>query len=325
MATKQRLQRYLPKDDIPLMDAFEEFIVEKEALLLTQKSIDNYAFAWKRFCSDMEIDKYYLANDIDSKVIFAWIKKLRDSGLKPVSINSYLTSIRAILYWCMDRETDHRYIKEPFKIQLVQCQDVPPKHYTDEEITALLVKPKRTACYSEWRSWAVINWILGTGNRASSVCNVRMGDIDFTRKEITIVYTKNNRALIIPLSPSLEMATNEFIRMWRRNAAPEDYLFPTITDGQLKPNHLWYCIKDYCKKRGVNKTSIHAFRHTFAIGWVRNNGNMFSLQKLLGHSNLEMTKRYVKLFAEDIKIDFELYNPLDTIKRKGSRVRKYDY
>ena len=48
---------------------------------------------------------------------------------------------------------------------------------------------------------------------------------------------------------------------------------------------------------------------------------MFALQKILGHSTLEMTKRYVKLFSDDIKEDYDKYSPLDTIKRNGKRTQ----
>jgi integrase/recombinase XerD len=55
--------------------------------------------------------------------------------------------------------------------------------------------------------------------------------------------------------------------------------------------------------------------------WVKNNGSEIKLQKILGHSTLDMTRRYVKLFAEDIKEDFDEFSPLDTIKRSQKRTQ----
>ena len=59
--------------------------------------------------------------------------------------------------------------------------------------------------------------------------------------------------------------------------------------------------------------------YAFARGWIKNNGNTFALQKMLGHSTLDMTRKYVNLFNEDIKEDFDSYNPLDNLKKCAKR------
>jgi len=66
-----------------------------------------------------------------------------------------------------------------------------------------------------------------------------------------------------------------------------------------------------CRGRGVNRTNLHGLRHSFERGWIRNNGNVFTLQKILGHSSQEMTRRYVKLFDDELKQDFDQFSPLD--------------
>ena len=60
----------------------------------------------------------------------------------------------------------------------------------------------------------------------------------------------------------------------------------------------------------------------FAKDWIRNTGDVFRLQKLLGHTTLEMTRQYVNMFNEDLKQGFEDYNPLDRLKKASSRTQK---
>ena len=71
---------------------------------------------------------------------------------------------------------------------------------------------------------------------------------------------------------------------------------------------------DYNKKRGVERTGMHRFRHTFAKQWVLMGGNVVSLQKILGHSSLEITQNYLNLLVTDVAKDVEEFNILRHFK-----------
>ena len=96
---------------------------------------------------------------------------------------------------------------------------------------------------------------------------------------------------------------------------------------QMKARGLTRAIEDYNKSRGVERTSIHAFRHWFAKKSVMNGVNIVQLQHLLGHSNLEILKHYVDILTEDLNYNNVEQNPLESIKiesqkSKYLRVRK---
>lgn len=98
----------------------------------------------------------------------------------------------------------------------------------------------------------------------------------------------------------------------------EDYLFPEYEKGgKLKERSAQDAIANYNKSRGVEKTSIHLFRHTFAKEYIMAGGNAIKLQKLLNHKNIETTMRYVNLYGADIADDLDLFNPLDNFKRNN--------
>jgi integrase/recombinase XerD len=54
--------------------------------------------------------------------------------------------------------------------------------------------------------------------------------------------------------------------------------------------------------------------HTFAKLWILNGGDIFRLQKILGHSSLDIVKEYVNMFSTDLQINFDEFNPLENIK-----------
>jgi integrase/recombinase XerD len=195
------------------------------------------------------------------------------------------------------------------------------KIFTDEEIDLLLDKPKSRDSFTDWRTWTIISWVLATGNRAATICEVKMGDVDYKSKEIHLRHTKNKKAQTIPLSSSLEVCLKEYIRIWRKEAGAEEWLFPNVGEEQLTTNALRHSFSRYCAARGVDKSNIHGLRHSFARAWIRNNGSTFQLQKILGHSTLEMTRRYVRLFSEDLKQDFDKFSPLDNIKKNSKRTK----
>lgn len=70
-------------------------------------------------------------------------------------------------------------------------------------------------------------------------------------------------------------------------------------------------------KRGIDKTSCHTFRHTFAKNWVMSGGDVFRLQKILEHSDLTVTREYVAMFGQDLQMNFEKFNLLDNLKGKN--------
>lgn len=312
MGIKAVIKRTGDKNAMTLVEAFDEFILEKQSRNLSNRTIKNYQEHFEIFKRDMKINEFIYCEEIDIKVIQYWIAELK-KRVNIESVNSYVKTIRAVLYWCMDEE--RKYISTPYKIYLLKNQEEPPKHYTKEEIEIITQKPFKGAPFGEWRNWAVICFILGTGARAGSICSIKIENVDFVNKEVSFPHTKNTRALIVPLSPALENVLKEYLRMWRKGASPSDYLFPTIGNTPFTSKTLWYATRNFFRSRGIEKTSVHGLRHTFAIEWIRNKGNPFILQRVLGHSSLQMTRKYVRLYSDDLKPDYELYSPLDNMKK----------
>ena len=316
MGVKRAIKRATSSELIPLQEAFDEFIAEKEAHNLSPATIRNYQQSYDFFTRFHEFTSETTTDEIKPTHFYKWINSMKLDGVKPTSINHYLRDCRTFFYWCMD--ADRKYIEPAFKITMIEGQEEQLKLFTDEELELLLEKPRRNDSFTDWRTWAIVNWVLGTGNRAATICDVRLSDINYSKREIALGHTKNKKAQIIPLSSSLETVLKEYVRMWRKDAPIDAWLFPNVGEDKLTTNALRHAFSRYCGSRGVDRTNIHGLRHNFAKGWVQNNGNMFALQKILGHSSLDMTRKYVKLFSEDIKEDFDKFSPLDTIKR-GSR------
>ncbi len=294
-------------------DCFDDFILAKKALGLAEKTLDSYKnhfHATGKFINwNVPIDS------IKKKDIDVLISHLRDKGLKSHTIASYLVTIKTFFSWA--REQGLSILHVP----LYKYEDSIKETYTDEELRLLLKKPNLRQCaFSEYRNWVIINMLLNSGCRAATLRNIKNSDIDLESGICYFRHTKNKKAQVSPLCSEMKHILQEYLR--HRKGTDNDYLFPNEFNGQMSENCLTSAIQRYNRARGVNKTSIHLFRHTFARKYLLDcGGNAFTLQKLLGHSTLEMTQKYCEIFNSDILRDYDNLSPLSQIQHSNSKIR----
>ena len=295
-------------------EAIQEFLDEKALLNLTEQTLKHYKENLERFAKYSKFDDDTPITEVNAKSVNKYKQHYLKQDVSYVTVNTYMIVLRTFVKWCERKD----YI-EPIEIQLVRGQETRVKYYTQEEMEKLLEKPIGSNHYGVWRTWAIIAFIYATGARAQSVCDVKMEDVDFYRKEVTFTHQKNKTLLVLPISEQLEKVLKEYIR--RCSMKNEEYLFPAITGEQLTTSGLNQAINNYCKNRRVPNRGVHALRHSFASQYIRNGGNPVKLQRILNHKSFRMTERYLHLFSEDLKVDYSDFSPLDTATRKKSRTK----
>ena len=144
----------------------------------------------------------------------------------------------------------------------IKEQDTVKETYTDEELEKLLKRPKKDCDFCEFRGWVIINFLLNSGCRASTVRNIQNRDVDLNSAEVVFRHTKSKKIQVIPLCRIMVDILRDYMSV--RKGKPEDYLFCDQFGGMLSENALRLAIERYNNRRGVSKTSIHMFRHTFA-------------------------------------------------------------
>ena len=257
----------------------------------------------------MSCFKQHVAIDNIRKVTIDVIEDFIDhemsKGNRITAINTRLRGLRVFFRWCADRG----YMNDP-RIVLLKEDETIKEPYTDEELQRLLKQPESDR-WTEWRNWAAVNTFLATGIRANTLVNIRIGDVDFGHDLIILKKLKNRKQQIIPLSSSLKDVLELYLQLW--DWTTEYNLFPTSANGQMTVHALETAVRHFNISRGVTKTSLHLFRHTFAKNYIMAGGGMVQLQTILGHSTLDMTRKYVHLYGQDIQKDFNLLNPLNNV------------
>ena len=157
-------------------------------------------------------------------------------------------------------------------------------------------------------------------SRAATVRAIQIRDVDLDGGVVFYRHTKNRKAQVIPLCSPMIAILREYGRY--RGGEPTDYLFCTETGTQLTESGLRQSIARYNTRRGVQKTSIHLFRHTFARKYLIDcGGDAFTLQKLLGHSTLAMTKHYCAIYDADLTKNYDNFSPLAQMKASSAKIK----
>ena len=294
-------------------ECFEDFILAKKGRGVADKTIDSYRNHFH--AAGKFIDWSAPIGDIKQKDINLLIASLRDKGLKPHTIATYIITIKTFFSWARDEGLS------TLNVPLYKYEESVKETYTDEELRMLLKKPNLRKCaFSEYRNWVIINLLLNSGCRAATLRNIRVSDVDLEGGLCYFRHTKNKKAQVSPLCSEMKHILSEYLCV--RKGAEDDFLFPNEFNGQMSENCLVSAIQRYNRARGVEKTSIHLFRHTFARKYLLDcGGNAFTLQKLLGHSTLEMTRKYCELFNADIVRDYDSHSPLAQMQRGNERIR----
>ena len=293
-------------------ETFADFIVSRKTKGLAEKTLQSYQSQFQAVARhiDVKMDIATLQKaDLDEMII-----SMRGASLSPNSINSYTRTLKSFFSWCNEQGITR------LNIPLYKAEETVKETYSDLELSALLKKPDmRKATFAEYRDWVIINFLLNCGSRAATIRAIQIRDVDLDAGMVFYRHTKNRKAQVIPLCSAMVAILREYLR--HRGGEAADYLFCTETGSQLTENGLRQSIARYNTRRGVRKTSIHLFRHTFARKYLIDcGGDAFTLQKLLGHSTLAMTKHYCAIFDADLTKNYDNFSPLAQMKSSREKI-----
>ena len=248
----------------------------------------------------------------------AFIHYLETLNINQQTINSYLRGFRAFGNFC----EEEGYI-DGFKCPIKEVEPPIKEVYSDEELQRLLKKPD-ISDFVEFRSYCIISLILNTAARSNTILNIKICDLELEEGYINFNTTKAHKIVRLGLERKTKRDLEEWVNYWRigKGASQSDYLFCNEYGEQLSRSALAKSIAKYNNSRGVEKTSIHLFRHTYAKKWITSGGDIISLARVLTHSELEMVKRYSNLYGSDVKKEIEEHSAISQLKVVNGKTLK---
>jgi integrase/recombinase XerD len=172
--------------------------------------------------------------------------------------------------------------------------------FTDLQIKRMVAWKPKVRNYHHRRLHLFVLFLLDTGARSAEVLGLRPKDINLDNLLVTLD-GKGRKQRVVPFSFELRKALYRYLKEF--GCKPDALLFACGTGTRWSRRNALREVRQLCRDLGFEPPArtVHAFRHTFAVNYLRREGSVFHLQKVLGHTSLEMTRRYTNLVTTDLQ------------------------
>jgi integrase/recombinase XerC/integrase/recombinase XerD len=230
-------------------------------------------------------------------------------GQSPETIQNRIRALKAFFAWL------HRDgYTETYRLERLKNYKVPQtvkEVLTEDEIRRVL------GCIDvreHWgaRDYAIVMLMLDSGLRLSEVTGLQARDVELVDGFLKVM-GKGSKERIVPFGAATQKALWRYQQQFRPEAELDDHFFRTLDGRPMRGETLRSIIKRLGERSGVPRLHPHLCRHTFATRYLINGGDVFSLQQILGHSTLEMVRRYVNLASAHVAVQHRKFSPMDHV------------
>jgi integrase/recombinase XerD len=288
----------------PLARLFDQFLTERRYLRnVTDKTLVWYQVAFKSYQRAVPID----APPVPSKAsLQQFVVSLRQRGVRPVTINTYVTAMNAFCLWLQQEG----HAAERVKLAKLRVEKRVLTLLNDVQMRALIgFRPKT---FQQSRTHLAVLLILDTGLRVSEALNLRHADIDFDNL-ILKVFGKGQKERLVPFSPELRKRIYRFEQLKTKKGIRSDLLFAGFNDTRWEIRNSTTSLHLLLRRLGLPRFGWHRLRHTFATNYLRHGGDIVRLSMVLGHTQITTTQHYLHLLTGDLSASHQRLSILNRL------------
>lgn len=283
------------------MECLAEFRLDCTLRRLTPRTVSGY-YNTNKQCLDFLEGEFGLKELqlIKPTYLKVYFQKLIQKGLKPSYINGVLKAMRAFFKYAVEEG----YISDNpvLKVRWQREGKVLINTFTDEEVRRLIGAFDGKS-YLSMRNKLILAVAFDTGARNSEICSIAASDI---RDNVILLHGKGNKERHVPLTPYVKKLIIKYERMkdayFFDNKPKDDRYFLSRTGRMLTKEALEYIFTQANERANVRSTircSPHTARHYYAQANLKNGLDVYSLSRLLGHENINITKRYLQSMQDE--------------------------
>lgn len=295
--------------DVHIGNAVDWFLVDGKARGLRPKTIEFYEQRLALFIKFCETQAVYRIEQIDAPLIRQFLLWLEERGNNPGGRHACYRALKAFLLW-LEREEDN-YKSPIHKVQAPKVDIQPIKGVSDEDFIALINTCKSKSVI-DLRDKALLLMIYDTGLRVGELLNLTVDDLDLNGGSCLVKNSKSRKPRVAFFSRQTARALRAYLKARKDRSK---YLWITNDGWQAS----YTTVRDMLRRRGSEAgldtiPSPHDFRRAAALSMLRNGADVVSVSRILGHSSVQVTQRYLAQTDNDLQEVHQMTSPLSRLK-----------
>ncbi|MEY2195737.1 tyrosine-type recombinase/integrase [Neobacillus sp. BF23-41] len=327
--------RHTMIDQHTIQNAVEIFIKAKEAEGIRKSTIKGYYDTVRYFQEWLNPDIEYI-DQITSTTLRDYINYLKNErlpyqgdnqrertskGLSVSTINIRLRNLKAIFRFLFNEEIINK--NPTMNIPLVKDdahEEV--QGLADKEIDSIL-ESYDDKLFAQWRDKTLVLLLLDTGLRINEAMTLTVDQVDFQQNTVLVPseIAKNRKYREIPISREISKRLRQLLDETEQYFGQGTQIFMNAYGDDFTADAFRKRLNRLKKKLNIPKLHPHMFRHTFARNYILNGGDVFTLQKILDHADIQTTRKYIQMDSEHLRQQHNKFSPVRRLfNRKGKKL-----
>lgn len=266
-----------------------------------------YKTALRQFLEFALLNEAEYADQLTTLVIRSFAAHCMNQ-LSAAGAHARLRVVKSFLRWAT--EEGYFPVNPMERVKMPRLKQKVLDAVSAQDMKRLLLAASQSATPLKYQ--ALLAVLFDTGVRVSELNNLELRDILPTQC-LMVREGKGGKDRVVPISrPTLKLV-NRYLRDERPDS-PLPFLFLVNEESGYSNVSVYKLLERLCRRAGVKRDGPHAFRRGFAVNYLRNGGDQFTLMRVLGHTNTTMTNRYAVLNTNDVQDVHRRASPMNALR-----------
>lgn len=315
-----------PGKSLTIDELISHYALSNQAEGKSQKTIVWYSDILTQFLAYLKTESHPCdLSAISLDIVRAYILYLRrkprfeghpytpqqDRPLSDRTVQCHVRTLKAFSSWLYSEGYTGENRLKNLKLPKAVSKTIEP--LTPQEIHKVIASINKESLTGE-RNRAVLVTLLDSGLRASEAAGITLNNLNLKDGYIKVM-GKGSKERTVPIGKFVQMTLWHYIEKVRPKPTDSDYdkLFLSQGGKPITVNTIKLVFSRLAKSSGIKRLHAHLCRHTFAINYLLNGGEIFSLKEILGHSTLDMVNHYLHFTSSQITAQHHKYSPMDKL------------